>query len=125
MDPEHVHHNIFLAVNLEEGPSAEVYYFTPDSKVETYPNVYQRLPLWERRYRHADSQKGIAWDLWIHDCDLLAHSKGNSQQARHSLLAVWRERYAWNDAGKEWYQRITKIIEDAHKKEMAELADDN
>jgi hypothetical protein len=113
-------HNVFLTIPTEEGPRAEPY-FKPDCRVEFYPNVHSFLPPWERRYKHLDLQKGLAWSLTVEDCDLLTRSQGNGSNAWRRLLAQWRERFAWNDAGKEWFERVVKAVEAARKKETAEL----
>jgi hypothetical protein len=113
-------HNIFLTAPLQEGPRAESY-FKPDRRVEFYPDVYRFLPPWERCYEHLDLQKGLAWSLWVEDCDLFTSSQGNGSNARPRLLADWRERFAWDDAGKEWFKRVAKAVEAAQEKEMAEL----
>jgi hypothetical protein len=112
--------NVFLTAPLDEGPTAEPY-FKPDRRIEIWPDVYRYLEPWERCYQHLDLQRGLGWNLWIEDCDLLSRSQGNSTEARRLLLEEWRENFAWNDAGKEWYERVAKMIEDVHKKEMAEL----
>jgi hypothetical protein len=113
-------HNIFLTAPLQEGPKAEPY-FKPDCRIEFYPGVYSFLPPWKRCYEHLDLQRGLALTLRIEDCDLLTCSEGNGTEARRRLLVEWRERFAWNDAGKEWFERVAKAVEAAHEKEMAEL----
>jgi hypothetical protein len=105
---------------MEEGPRAEPY-FKPECRVEFYPDVHSFLPPWKRCYEHLDLQKGLAWRLWVEDCDLLTRSQGNGSDARRLLLAQWRERFAWNDAGKEWFERVAKAVEAEYEKEMAEL----
>jgi len=110
-NPSQAPPNLFLTVPLREGPEAEQYYFTPDRKVQTLPEAYE----------HLDLQKGIAWRLWIQDCDLYTVSQGNSSIAWRRLLAEWRERFAWNDTGKELHKRLVKATEGAEEKEMAEM----
>jgi hypothetical protein len=120
MDPEPAPQNVFLAVPTEEGPRAEPY-FRPDRRIEVYTNVYRWLSPWERCYEHLDLQKGLAWSLWIHDCDLFTRSQGNGSNAQRRLLAEWREQFAGSDAGKEWYERVAKSFEDAEAREWTEL----
>lgn len=111
--------NVFLTVPLQEGPEAEQYYFTPDRKVQTLPDVYEHLPPWQRCYENLDLQKGLAWCLWIHDCDLFTRSRGNEQEALRRLLVEWREL----SADKEWYMRVSKMFGDVEGKERAERAE--
>jgi hypothetical protein len=108
---------VFLSIPLHEGPEAEGYY---DDTC---------LPDWNRRYRHIDSQKGLAWDLWFQDFDLRARCEGQEDEARRLLLMEWKSRFAWDDAGKQWFERIVKGIERAleesaaaKQKELAESA---
>jgi hypothetical protein len=119
LNPEPAPPAMFLTVPLQEGPEAEQYYFTPDRKVQTLPDAHEQLPPWERCYEHLDLQKGLAWQLWIHDCDLFTQSQGSEQEARRRLLAEWREL----SADKEWYMRIAKMFEDVEAKERAERAE--
>jgi hypothetical protein len=111
--------NVFLKAPTEEGPRAEPY-FKPCRKVEFYPDVYRFLAPWERCYEHGDAQRGLSWELWIEDCELLARSR-TTADGRQRLLAGWHERFAWNDEGKEWYQRVERAVKDVFEKEMAEL----
>lgn len=120
MDTEPAPQNVFLTVPTEEGPRAEPY-FKPGCRVEFYPDVRSFLPPWERRYEHLDLEKGLAWSLTVEDCDLLTRSKANTSDARRLLLAEWRERFAWDDAGKEWFNRVAKAVDAAHEEETAEL----
>ena len=107
--------NVFLTAPLDEGPTAEPY-FKPDRRIEIWHDVYRYLQPWERCYQHLDLQRGLAWELWIEDCNLFTRSEGNSAEARHLLLAEWRDKFAWDDAGKEWYERVAKLIGDAAEK---------
>jgi hypothetical protein len=107
---------VFLSVPLLEGPAAEQYYC--DHEVaNTYPSM------WKRRYEHLDLQKGLAWSLSVHDYDLLARSEGDCRESRDLLLAEWRARFAYNDAGKEWFRRVSKMFEDWDARKKTELAE--
>jgi hypothetical protein len=101
---------IFLSIPLLEGPAAEQYY-CDDEFANTYPSM------WKRHYEHTDLQKGLAWSLSVHDYDLLARSEGDWREARDLLLAEWRTRFAYNDAGKEWFGRVAKMFEDREARE--------
>jgi hypothetical protein len=37
------------------------------------------------------------------------------------MLTDWRERFAWNDDGKAWHERVAGAIEDRYTQERAEL----
>jgi hypothetical protein len=107
---------IFLSIPLLEGPAAERYYSGDDS-----PNLYPSM--WKRHYEHQDLQKGLAWSLSVHDYDLLARSDGDCREARDLLLAEWRTRFAYNDAGKQWFRRVTKMFDDQDARKRTELAE--
>lgn len=110
-----------LTAPLREGPRAEGYFFTPDREIETWPGVYFPLPVWKRRYLHVDAEKGVAWDLWIEDCDLFVRSEGNSRRALSLLLADWHEKFAFNETGEKWHKRVTEMFEKADQQQMAKL----
>jgi hypothetical protein len=120
MESDPARHNVFFNAPLNEGPTAEPY-FRPAHRFEYLPDVYRYLHPWERYYQHLDVEKGLAWELWVEDCDLHTRSDHNGSEARRLLLAEWRENFAWNDAGKEWYQRVAKAMEDVNKTEMADM----
>jgi hypothetical protein len=108
--------NVFLTVPMSEGPEAEEYYSLADC-ADFYP------PMWSRRYQHLDLQKGLAWSLRVHDCGLLVRSEGNARASRDLLFAEWRARFAWNDAGKEWLERFTKMYDDREASMRAKWAE--
>jgi hypothetical protein len=112
--------NIFLAIPLSEGPRAEQY-FRPAFKLEYAPNTYRYLQPWERFYQHVDVQKGLGWELWIEDCDLRIRARGNGPKAVDQMLVDWRERFAWDDDGKAWHERVANAIEDRYTQERTEL----
>ena len=112
--------NVFLSIPLSEGPAAEPY-FKPDLKVEFAPQSYRYLLPWERCYQSPDAERGLAWELWINDCDLRTRTEGNETEGVARMLAGWHERFAWNEAGKAWYGRVARAIEGRYARERAEL----
>jgi hypothetical protein len=106
--------NVFLAIPLTEGPSAERY-FKPAFRVDFAPECTRCLRPWERYYQHLDVDKGLAWDLWIDDCDLRTRTEGNETTASAQMLADWRERFAWNEEGKSWHERVSNAIQERER----------
>jgi|SRR5579859_189949 len=111
---------VFLSIPLHEGPTSEEYY---DDTC---------LAGWNRHYQHRDPQKALAWDLRIQDSDLRARSEEKEEEARRLLLADWEKQFAWDDAGKKWFERRAKRIERAleeraaaRQKELAEWEKQN
>jgi len=82
--------NIFLSVPLTEGRAAAEFH-KPDYKIETWPHLYEDVKPWLRCYQNLDLKKGIAWQLWIRDCDLFARSEGISYRADSCLLDDYRK----------------------------------
>jgi hypothetical protein len=109
--------SVFLAVPLSEGPPAEQY-FRPALPVEYASGACWFQP-WGRFYQHLDAHKGLGWDLWIEDCDLRTRAKWNERKALDQMLADWRGRFAWNDEGKAWHERVAKAVEDPYGQERA------
>lgn len=95
-DPEPSPHNILLTIPIREGPNAEPY-FKPGFRDETYPGVFRALKPFERFYEHDDTEKGLAWEVFIDDFDLAIHSKGDDRAARKILLASWQKQFAWSE----------------------------
>ncbi len=67
------------------------------------------------------SKRALPGASRFEDCDLFTRSQGNGSKARPYLLSEWREQFAWDDAGKEWYERVAKAVQDVNAREWAEL----
>jgi len=105
--------NSFLAVPLTEGRAAAPFH-KQDYKIETWPDVYQDVKPWLRCYQNLDIKQGLAWQLWIQDCELFARSGGNSYQADSCLLEDYRRIIADYRTGEEnraFYQHLADSIE--------------
>jgi hypothetical protein len=97
-----------LEVPLAEGREAAAFY-TLD------PWRYKRgVRPWLRCYQNLDRQKGLAWQVWVHDCELFSRSGGNRYQADSCLLDDYRKIIADYRTGEEnraFYQHLADSIE--------------
>jgi hypothetical protein len=105
--------NIFFTVPLVEGPAVAVFH-KPDYKIEIWEDVYKDVDPWQQCYQDLDIKRGLAWQLWIHDCDLFARSEGSCSKANHLLLADYRRiaaNFYTTKERKAYYERLAGDLE--------------
>ena len=128
---EHTREDSLLEVPLEEGATLGMF-FKPDYKTEVSPGVLKDAIPWVRCYQNIDLKKGLAWQLWIDDCELFARSGGSSWRAKQYLLADCRRIAADRATGQDdraFYQRFAGELEArleefrSHLREFSETLD--